>query len=239
MTGVQTCALPICHFRRRVYHTGDYPVVNVTGLARQNFGQRHAFVFGLVGEHGADDGIADGVEAGDVGGVVAVGFHLTAREHFDAERFEVLRWLSEVLAVPAATAKGQLRIRKPRWTPALDFGRSLGAAVTEDDDEVVLLEPNKQFVSCPFSNLVLSGVRTIDSITFSYDRLRAHGVRVLHETATAIEPDARFWNPNRSGAVAPDSSAGQPIAGRAGSGTADSIAEADHRHAHHRQSEAV
>ena len=57
--------------------------------------------------------------------------------------------------------------------------------------EVVLLEPNRQFVSCPFSNLVLSGVRTIDSITFGYDRLRAHGVRVLHETATAIEPDAR------------------------------------------------
>ena len=28
--------------------------------------------------------------------------------------------------------------------------------------EVVLLEPNRQFVSCPFSNLVLSGVRTIE-----------------------------------------------------------------------------
>jgi NADPH-dependent 2,4-dienoyl-CoA reductase/sulfur reductase-like enzyme len=57
--------------------------------------------------------------------------------------------------------------------------------------EVVLLEPNKEFVSCPFSNLVLSGQRTIESLTFSYDRLRAHGVRVLHETATMIEPDAR------------------------------------------------
>jgi sulfide dehydrogenase [flavocytochrome c] flavoprotein chain len=57
--------------------------------------------------------------------------------------------------------------------------------------EVILLEPNKEFVSCPFSNLVLSGVRTIDGLTFNYDRLRAHGVRVLHETATMIEPDAR------------------------------------------------
>ena len=57
--------------------------------------------------------------------------------------------------------------------------------------EVILLEPNKEFVSCPFSNLVLSGVRTIESLTFNYDRLRAHGVRVLHETATMIEPDAR------------------------------------------------
>jgi NADPH-dependent 2,4-dienoyl-CoA reductase/sulfur reductase-like enzyme len=57
--------------------------------------------------------------------------------------------------------------------------------------EVVLIEPNKQFVSCPFSNLVLSGVRTLDSLTRSYAGLRAHGVRVLHAEATAIEPDRR------------------------------------------------
>jgi NADPH-dependent 2,4-dienoyl-CoA reductase/sulfur reductase-like enzyme len=57
--------------------------------------------------------------------------------------------------------------------------------------EVVLIEPNRRFVSCPFSNLVLSGVRTIDSLTFDYGRLRGHGVRVLHETATGVEPSAR------------------------------------------------
>jgi len=43
--------------------------------------------------------------------------------------------------------------------------------------EVILLEPNKQFISCPFSNLVLSGVRSLDSMTFDYGRLRGHGVR--------------------------------------------------------------
>jgi NADPH-dependent 2,4-dienoyl-CoA reductase/sulfur reductase-like enzyme len=57
--------------------------------------------------------------------------------------------------------------------------------------EVVLLEPNREFVSCPFSNLVLSGVRTIESLTMSYGGLRAHGVRILHEAATAIEPDRK------------------------------------------------
>jgi NADPH-dependent 2,4-dienoyl-CoA reductase/sulfur reductase-like enzyme len=55
----------------------------------------------------------------------------------------------------------------------------------------VLLEPNKQFISCPFSNLVLSGVRTLDSMTFGYDGLRTHGVKVLHEPAVAIESDVR------------------------------------------------
>src|SRR6266436_7354757 len=57
--------------------------------------------------------------------------------------------------------------------------------------EVVLLEPNERFVSCPFSNLVLSGVRTIGSITFDYSGLRRHGVKVMHREATAIEPDTK------------------------------------------------
>jgi NADPH-dependent 2,4-dienoyl-CoA reductase/sulfur reductase-like enzyme len=57
--------------------------------------------------------------------------------------------------------------------------------------EVVLIEPNRQFVSCPFSNLVLAGVRTIDSLTMGYDGLRKHGVRIIHETASAIEPDTK------------------------------------------------
>ncbi len=57
--------------------------------------------------------------------------------------------------------------------------------------EVVMLEPNRTFISCPFSNLVLSGVRSMESITFTYDGLRRRGVRVLHEEAKAIEPDTR------------------------------------------------
>jgi sulfide dehydrogenase [flavocytochrome c] flavoprotein chain len=57
--------------------------------------------------------------------------------------------------------------------------------------EVVLLEPNERFVSCPFSNLVLSGVRTMESITRDYQGLRRHGVKLMHREATAIEPDTR------------------------------------------------
>jgi sulfide dehydrogenase [flavocytochrome c] flavoprotein subunit len=57
--------------------------------------------------------------------------------------------------------------------------------------EVVLLEPSRKFVSCPFSNLVLSGVRGIGNLTFGYGGLRDYGVKVRHEAATAVEPDAR------------------------------------------------
>jgi NADPH-dependent 2,4-dienoyl-CoA reductase/sulfur reductase-like enzyme len=57
--------------------------------------------------------------------------------------------------------------------------------------EVILLEPSKQFVSCPFSNLVLSGVRSIESLSRGYDGLRGHGVRIFHAEASAIEPTSR------------------------------------------------
>ena len=57
--------------------------------------------------------------------------------------------------------------------------------------EVVLLEPNRQFISCPFSNLVLAGLRNIESLSFGYGGLRQRGVQVRHEPALAVEPDTK------------------------------------------------
>ena len=53
--------------------------------------------------------------------------------------------------------------------------------------DVVLIEPNRSFVSCPISNLVVGGVRQLADITTSYDGLRAHGVNVVHDSVTAID----------------------------------------------------
>jgi sulfide dehydrogenase [flavocytochrome c] flavoprotein chain len=57
--------------------------------------------------------------------------------------------------------------------------------------EVILFEPNRTFVSCPFSNLVLSGVRSLESLTFDYGGLRRHGVKIRHEAVGAIDAPAR------------------------------------------------
>lgn len=56
--------------------------------------------------------------------------------------------------------------------------------------EVVLIEPNKQFVSCPFSNLVIGGLLPdLTTLTIGYDQLVAnHGIKLLHDTVTAIDP---------------------------------------------------
>jgi len=63
--------------------------------------------------------------------------------------------------------------------------------LSDSSIEVTLLEPNKEFISCPFSNLVLSGVESLQNLTVSYDGLRKRGVRIRHEAASAIEPDKK------------------------------------------------
>jgi sulfide dehydrogenase [flavocytochrome c] flavoprotein subunit len=58
--------------------------------------------------------------------------------------------------------------------------------------EVILVEPNKQFVTCPGSNWVLAGLRGIDTITHGYDGLRSkHGVKVVHDRVSGIDPARR------------------------------------------------
>lgn len=53
---------------------------------------------------------------------------------------------------------------------------------------VVLIEPQVAFVSCPLSNLVLGGSQQIADITLPYDGLRKHGVTIIQDLASAIDP---------------------------------------------------
>lgn len=57
---------------------------------------------------------------------------------------------------------------------------------------VTLIEPNASFVSCPISNLVIGGSKTIADITSSYEGLsRVHGVRVIKDSVSTIDADKR------------------------------------------------
>ena len=54
--------------------------------------------------------------------------------------------------------------------------------------DVVLIEPQEAFVSCPISNLVLSGVRQMADITTPYTALsQRHGVTVVRDMAKSID----------------------------------------------------
>ncbi len=54
--------------------------------------------------------------------------------------------------------------------------------------DVVLVEPNNSFVSCPISNLVIGGSKTLADITTPYDNLSGkHGVTVVKDMVSSID----------------------------------------------------
>jgi NADPH-dependent 2,4-dienoyl-CoA reductase/sulfur reductase-like enzyme len=96
----------------------------------------------------------------------------------------------------AATTKGDFAPKTGKRVVVIGGGWGGATAakyvrVGDPSIEVMLIEPNRQFVSCPFSNLVLSGVRSLESLSFGYSGLRGQGIRILQEEATGIDPGAR------------------------------------------------
>src|ERR1700755_1960788 len=61
--------------------------------------------------------------------------------------------------------------------------------------QVKLIEPNRTFVACPFSNEVIAGLRDIDAQLFGYDRIAAEGVTVIAQAATKGDPKTRIVTP--------------------------------------------
>lgn len=58
--------------------------------------------------------------------------------------------------------------------------------------KVTLIERNPRFISCPISNLVVGGVKSIDDITVSYDGLRTTwGVNIVQGEVTGIDAAKR------------------------------------------------
>lgn len=57
--------------------------------------------------------------------------------------------------------------------------------------EVILIEPAETFYTCPFSNLHLGGLRSMQEISHGYDELRdRYGVQVIHAMAEDVNAEA-------------------------------------------------
>jgi sulfite dehydrogenase len=82
-----------------------------------------------------------------------------------------------------ATAAKYIRM----WDPSID---------------VVLVEREATFVSCPISNLVLGGFSRMDDITRNQDALRKHGVQVVRDEVTAIDAAKKSVRLARGGEIA-------------------------------------
>lgn len=84
-----------------------------------------------------------------------------------------------------ATAAKYLRL----WDPSID---------------VVMVERASEFVSCPISNLVLGGSRSMGDIRRGYDGLGKHGVRVMQDEAIAVDAAKKVIRLQRGGELAYD-----------------------------------
>ncbi|WP_084421314.1 NAD(P)/FAD-dependent oxidoreductase [Henriciella litoralis] len=58
------------------------------------------------------------------------------------------------------------------------------------DASVTLVEPATEYVACPFSNLVIGGVRDISQQRFTYDSLKSLGIDVIHARASDVNAEA-------------------------------------------------
>ena len=82
-----------------------------------------------------------------------------------------------------ATAAKYIRL----WDPSID---------------VVLVERESRFVSCPMSNLVLGGFSSMEQINHGYEGLRHHGVQVVRDEAIGIDPAKKTVRLARGGDIA-------------------------------------
>jgi sulfide dehydrogenase [flavocytochrome c] flavoprotein chain len=57
--------------------------------------------------------------------------------------------------------------------------------------DVTLIEPNRTFTACPFSNEVIAGLREIEAQQFGYNKIAAKGVRVIAQMVAKIDPPTR------------------------------------------------
>lgn len=58
--------------------------------------------------------------------------------------------------------------------------------------EVIVIEQSSQFVSCPLSNLVLGGSKSIHDLTFGYDLVKKHhGIQWVNDSVISVDIDKK------------------------------------------------
>jgi NADPH-dependent 2,4-dienoyl-CoA reductase/sulfur reductase-like enzyme len=63
--------------------------------------------------------------------------------------------------------------------------------LTDPKIAVTLVEANATFTACPFSNVVIGGLREMAAQQFTYERVAADGITLARTTATAVDAQAR------------------------------------------------
>ena len=76
---------------------------------------------------------------------------------------------------------------------------------SEGSVQVTLIERNPTFISCPISNLVIGGTKTMEDITVSYDGLKNRwGVRLIQDDVVAVDAAKRSISLAKGGSMTYD-----------------------------------
>lgn len=95
-----------------------------------------------------------------------------------------------------AVAKTQEILPKGSARRVVVVGGGYGGAIAakylrmlDNSIEVVLVEKNRQFISCPFSNFYIAGMTNdMNALTIGYDKLAAnHGIKMVYAEVTQID----------------------------------------------------
>jgi sulfide dehydrogenase [flavocytochrome c] flavoprotein chain len=109
------------------------------------------------------------------------------------------RFLRQALMAAGAVTVGPPRVRAQGTTARVVIvgggfaGASCARALRQADPKlaVTLIEASPTFTACPFSNAVIGGLRELTAQRFTYERVAADGITVVHATASAVDTSAR------------------------------------------------
>jgi len=123
-----------------------------------------------------------------------------AAERLDFSRREFLKNTGLSLSGLALSSSAFARASKPPLGHVVVIGGGYAGTTAAkyirmwslNNIAVTVIEPNKQFVSCPLSNLVLGGSKNIHDLTFGYDLVKEHHkIDWIRDTVTGIYTESK------------------------------------------------
>ena len=126
-------------------------------------------------------------------------------------RRQFIKWASASAVLSAATLPGCVSTGKGASPRVVVIGGGYAGATAAKyvkkwgpNVEVTMIERDLEFISCPLSNLVLGGSKTIHELTVGYQDLAKYQVRMVHDEAISVDAQKRTIQLARGGNLSYD-----------------------------------
>lgn len=120
---------------------------------------------------------------------------MSTRSRFDRRDFIKLGLAASATSLLSACGATPVRTSGNKPRVAVIGGGYAGATVAKylrnwsnAEIDVVVVEPNPYFISCPLSNLVIGGSKQLEDLSFTYSGLKAnHGIQWVRDTVVDVD----------------------------------------------------